>query len=281
MGSPLDSPLQRIYETPHLRRIGRSFAIAVKELTYAEIQRFPNSGYVGTGNLPAAPVHYVSWYVAVAYCNWLSEQEGLPKDQWCYEPNDKGEYAVGMKPAENYLERTGYRLPTEAEWEFACRGGATTSYAFGDDLASLRHYAWYDLSAKLEETPLTELAPRTRTEAGLLAVLERMLHDRSWAMPVGRLKPNDLGLFDVHGNLLEWCDSPYTVYPIVGEMAVDDAGTLEVVNDQNLRVLRGGAFSDDPLSVRSAARNQTKPALWDIYRGFRVARTYPSTLPHP
>ena len=117
----------------------------------------------------------------MAYCNWLSEQEGIPKDQWCYEPNDKGEYAEGMKIPADFLQRTGYRLPTEAEWEYACRAGTTSAFGFGEPEELLDRYAWYISNSK----------------------------NRMW--PVGLLKPNGLGLFDMHGNAWEWCHDLWRV----------------------------------------------------------------------
>src|SRR5262249_34071029 len=152
-------------ELRHWRRIGRSFAIASREVTVKQFLRFRKDHPVDRQGAPSpdCPINMVSWYDAAAYCNWLSEQEGIPKEQWCYEPNEKGEYAQGMKLAASYLQRTGYRLPTEAEWEYACRAGATTRYYFGESDELLPRYARYGVNSQ----------------------------GRLW--PVGSLKPNDFG----------------------------------------------------------------------------------------
>jgi formylglycine-generating enzyme required for sulfatase activity len=181
----------------------------------------------------------VSWYDAAAYCNWLSRREGRPE---CYEPNEAGKYAAGMKIKPDALRLGGYRLPTEAEWENACRAGAGTSRYYGSSVDLLGRYAWYSVTSG------------------------------DHAQPCGRLLPNDLGLFDMLGNVFEWCHDVHQPHP--KKTVVDNINIQLYVNESNPRLLRGGAFGYPPAFVRSAYRVGFAPALRSSGYGFRPSRTY-------
>jgi formylglycine-generating enzyme required for sulfatase activity len=247
MGSPTSEPGRSDNETLHLKRIGHTFAIAAKAVTLDQYLRFRRDydykrQYAPVGD---CPVHGTPWYQAAEYCNWLSDQAGLPEHEWCYERNKGGRYEAGMKPAANYLQRTGYRLPTEAEWEYACRAGAVTSRYYGQSEELLGKYDWYLKNSG----------------------------DRTW--PVGSLKPNDFGLFDMHGNVWAWCHDSYRLYE-AGQRgkAAEDSEDNSLVPDATSRVLRGGGFLDQPRYLRSAYRNWDLPGTRSNALGFRPARTY-------
>jgi formylglycine-generating enzyme required for sulfatase activity len=222
------------------------------------------------------PIIFMDWYHAALYCNWLSEQEGIPPEQWCYETNaqqlsrEKASAAVMLllqrhplvaassssyflvdrqlqvtALRKDYLSLTGYRLPTEAEWEYACRAGAVTSRYYGETEELLSWYGWYQKNSK----------------------------ERAW--PEGMKKPNDLGLFDLHGNVFTWCQDSYATYPTVkdGEVIEDKEGNYSL-NTQNSYILRGGSFNDPASLVRSAYRSLNGPANRYYGNGFRPARTY-------
>ena len=169
----------------------------------------------------------------------------MPKDQWCYLPNEAGAYAEGMSIPADVLERTGYRLPTEAEWEYACRSGAVTSRYYGLSIDLLDAYAWYQANSK----------------------------EHAWTC--GSLFPNDLGLFDMLGNMYEWCqDSWNASKPGKKGICNDVINISESIIEKNPRLLRGGSFYDQPAFVRSAYRDWDAPSNRIIDYGFRLARTY-------
>jgi formylglycine-generating enzyme required for sulfatase activity len=239
IGSPPDEKGR--FEVNEVRREGQidyAFAVATKLVTVAEFKKcLPAFAYDKQWSPGEdTPINGVSWYEAARYCNWLSEQEKIPRDQWCFERNAKGEYAEGMKVKPNYRSLSGYRLPTEAEWEYACRAGTLTAWAHGSDEALLGYYAWYTLNSN------------------------------STMHPVGSLKPNALGLFDMHGNAYQWCQD---VYDEKGKKYIED------VKNTNHCVLRGGAFHVAGARLtRSAYRFGYLPASRVHFHGFRVARTY-------
>jgi formylglycine-generating enzyme required for sulfatase activity len=249
MGSPQADTERFGTEMPQRQPIPRRFAIAAKEVTVAQYQefarKFPQFA-LSEGDMkqyglePDRPIIGVSWFIAAAYCNWLSDQEGIPEDQWCYRPKQGGEYDKGMTIPANALTRRGYRLPTEAEWEYACRAGTLTSRYYGSSLSLLERYAWY---LKNSGDP-----PRVQ--------------------PCATVLPNDLGLFDMLGNVVEWCQDRYS------NQSEGEPPSRDDISDDIPRVLRGGAFVNRPALVRSANRYRIAPDSRGIELGFRLARTY-------
>jgi serine/threonine protein kinase/formylglycine-generating enzyme required for sulfatase activity len=246
MGSPSAEAWRFENEPLHRRRIGRTFAIATTPVTIKQFLRFRKDyrhlpQYAPTDDCPA---HQMTWYLAAEYCNWLSRQEELPEHEWCYAPNRNGKYEEGMRLAPDYLQRTGYRLPTEAEWEYACRADTVTARYYGESEELLAKYGWYTGNS----------------------------NSRTW--PVASLKPNDLGLFDMHGHVWCWCQESYKEYPpSQGGKAVEDKEDALSVNDREYRVMRGGSFDFIKEDLRSANRHHNVPTDHDFNMGFRVART--------
>jgi sulfatase modifying factor 1 len=198
-----------------------------------------------TGERPSAgqgdrlPVEGVSWRDAIRYCNARSVREGLT-------PAYRGE--------EWDTSADGYRLPTEAEWEYLCRALTVTSRPFGESEELLPKYActWLNSADRFK--------------------------------PVGSLLPNEFGLFDVLGNVWEWCHDGqveggprYPEYPAGTKErpAPDPDIGLPRLDIKCWRILRGGAFDYSPAYARSASRYSASVGLKDSYLGFRVVRTLP------
>ncbi len=176
------------------------------------------------------PMFHVTWFDAVAYCNWLSEKEGLQK---CYYLDEDGTIRCDFS-------KNGYRLPTEAEWEYAARGGRKSKgYRFsGSD--NYAEVGWVD-----ETTMLT--GPR----------------------PVGTKKPNELGIYDMTGNVWEWCYDFYSSY-YYKNSPVDFP-----VNERNTgyRVIRGGSWHYRPEYATVTSRDGPEPGYTNYNYGFRLVRT--------
>ena len=217
MGSPESDEDAGDSEKPqHRVRITKPFYLGVTEVTQGQwesvMRTRPWSGedYVKEGSDYAAS--YVSWDDAVEFCKKLSSREGVT-----------------------------YRLPTEAEWEYACRGGTTTVYHFGDDASRLGDYAWFEDNAYDV--------------------------DEKYAHRVSQKKGNPYGLYDMHGNVYEWCADWYN------SDYYEDSPTDDPVGPTlgSFRVFRGGGWRYFPRGCRSADRFYDSPGFRLSYLGFRVA----------
>jgi formylglycine-generating enzyme required for sulfatase activity/serine/threonine protein kinase len=256
MGSPKSEGWRQDQEQQHRIRITKPFYLGVYEVTQSEFERvtgrnpsfFSNSGgqaEAATGvDTSRYPAEQVSWYDAVEFCNKLSEKEGRRP---YYEIVDvEREADGGIKKAKVSIEGgAGYRLPTEAQWEYACRAGTTTPFNFGT-------------ANNGAESNCLGNGPYGTEEKG--PALGR-------TVPVGSYRPNAYGLYDMHGNVLEWCwdlyDSNYYKY----SPKSDPPGALT----GSERVFRGGHWGPYAAYCRSAFRDKHSPELRVFIVGFRVA----------
>jgi formylglycine-generating enzyme required for sulfatase activity len=263
MGADAHEPRMRSDESVHRVGIPRVYAISTKDVTVAQFQRYLEDRGLKSmwreavrQRFPLQPDSFwsdserpqfaVSWYDAASYCNWLSWKSGIPPDQWVY-PDEIG---PGMRLPPDYLHRAGYRLPTEAEWEFSARAGISEAHFFGDGVALLNRYAWF------------------------------MANSENHGWPVGMLKPNPLGLFDMYGNAWQWLQDRRVDYPADPEkITMDTEDAALVVTNEIARTRRGGSWSYDKETTRSAHRGALTyfPDQRRDSVGFRVARTISAT----
>jgi formylglycine-generating enzyme required for sulfatase activity len=222
MGSPSSEAGWGDDETQHQVTVS-SFYMGKYEVTQKEYQAVmgTNPSSFKGDNLP---VENVSWYDAVNYCNALSKKEGLTP---AYTVN--GNNVTWNKSA------NGYRLPTEAEWEYACRAGTTGPYSSGSSVGTA---GWYDSNSG------------------------------SKTHPVGQKQANAWGLYDMHGNVWEWCWDWYGPYP--GGSQTDPTGA----SSGGSRAARGGSWGSYARGLRSAYRFWHNPSIQATYLGIRLVRSW-------
>lgn len=230
MGSPTSEIGHSYYEDPqHEVRIDYTFALGKHTVTFAEWDaaiaagaELEKPGDQSWGR-NRRPVIGVNWHDAKAYVGWLNSKLGLEG------------------------RRDAYRLPSEAEWEYACRAGTTTPFSFGATISTAQ--ANYDGTYTYDDGKVGEYRQKTT--------------------PVGSFPANSFGLHDMHGNLWEWCEDAwndnYNGAPI--------DGSAWLTGDASYRVLRGGSWVTNPYQLRSANRYRYLPSNRNIIFGFRVART--------
>jgi formylglycine-generating enzyme required for sulfatase activity len=231
MGSPASEANRDSDEVQHRVTVS-SFYMGKYEVTqkeYAALMGTNPSNFKGD-NLP---VEMVTWYDAVNYCNARSRSEGLTPA-----------YTVSGTNVTWNRSATGYRLPTEAEWEYACRAGTTTPFSMGSNITT--NQANYD-----GNNPYNGNAKGTY---------------RAKTTAVGSFAPNAWGLYDMHGNVREWCWDWFGDYGTAAQ--TDPMG----VSSGSNRVFRGGSWFSNGQYLRSAFRYGYTPSYRDIYLGFRLLR---------
>jgi formylglycine-generating enzyme required for sulfatase activity len=213
MGSPVTEEGHNDDEIEHVVTISRAFFLSRSLITQAQYK-----AVVGTEPsyfpAPTNPVEMVSWFDAVSFCELMAERFGK-----------------------------GFRLPTEAEWEYSCRAGTKTAFAVGGALST--EHANFD----------GRLGPGS-AQVGL---------SRRTTTPVDSFPPNEWGLYDMHGNVWEWCADWYGAYPT--ERVIDPKGP----DKGDIRILRGGSWFHGAADARSAQRDALDPGRRHSIYGFRVA----------
>ncbi len=188
------------------------------------------------------PAIYISWNDAVAFCDWLSKKEGHK-----------------------------YRLPTEAEWEYACRAGTNGRYYFGNDPEELVRNANgsdADQQAIIPKSNIVVFDKGKVTDTKIPYPYVSGRDGYPWTAPVGRFRPNAFGLYDMHGNAWEWCSDWYDKDYYKNSPGDDPQGPIT----GSSRMIRGGGCCNTPVGLRCAFREVCPPSTCHFGSGFRVVR---------
>lgn len=223
MGSPVSERWRNDNEKQVLVSLTKGFwlgqTVVTQAMWTAVMKTRPWSGEKFVKEGPDYPVVFIDHSDATAFCDELTKIERF----------------AGRLPAD-----WKYALPSEAQWEYACRAGTTTAYSYGDDVARLKHYAWFEMNA--------------------------YYGGEKYAHAVGTKKANPWGFFDMHGNVWEWCRDWYSDYLSGGTDPLNASSAV-------WRVLRGGTWNNESRYTRSANRNRYTPDVRHYNIGFRIVRT--------
>ncbi len=245
MGSPKQEIGRQADEVEHQVTISKPFYLGKYEVSQAEFKQVMgfNPSKFNYSNL--LPVENVSWYDAISFCNKLSEKDGLQTVYGITDEKIEGNSIISANVQWNH-GATGYRLPTEAEWEYACRSGGSNvwPFSFGENVTT-------------SQVNYDGLYPYNNADKGL---------NRASPIEAKFFTPNAFGIHQMHGNVCEWCWDGYANY----EQGPQVNPTGPVTG--NSRVFRGGGWFNYAVNCRSADRDESLPTNRNFHRGFRIAR---------
>ncbi len=234
MGSPEDVILRRSDEQLHKVTLTRDFFMGRYEVTQELYQAITGVNPSYNNTCGTCPVERISWSDAVRFCNAASQRAGLAPA-----------YDLSNGSLQLNMDAPGYRLPTEAEWEYACRAGTNTIFPYGNCLSS-------------SQANFNAYLPQPGCSSGLF---------RGQSIPVGSFSANGWGLYDMIGNINEYCWDWYADYS--AEDQIDPMGSI----DSGLQVLRGGGFSIFGPRCQSGSRHPMQPEMALDFMGLRMVRT--------